>query len=132
MKIIIAVGIIILIYSLSIYIPVPTRAFGMTRNWNYLMEKKAYDIIRAQKIEGFNVVNLGYDTVAAVQKYFLIRDGVKGNWEDYYHNKYLFLITYPQDYMKNPAYEINTFSPNTVLKKWTLDDRYTMYLLERK
>ena len=109
----------------------PSHAFGMAHDWNYLMEKKAYEIIKSQNVSNFNVVNLGYDTVAAVQKYFLIRDGVKGNWEDYYHNKYLFLITNKQDYMKNPAYEVNSFQPSRVVKTWKLNATYTLILLQR-
>ncbi len=123
--------VILLFVSLVRYIPNPKGAFGMTKDWNYLYEKKVYEIIRKENLKNYNIVNLGYDTVATVQKYFHLRDKIPGDWDDYYHNKYLFVVTYPQDYMKNPAYEINTFIPSKKIKEWRLNNHYFMYLLER-
>jgi len=132
MQIILVIAAVLMVWALILYIPAPSRAFGMAKNWNYSLELKAFSIIKSQNITNFNIVNLGYDTIAIVQKYMLTKDGINGNWEDYRSNKYLFLITNTQDYMRNPAYEINTFTPNIVLRKWVLNDTYTMYLLERK
>jgi hypothetical protein len=130
-KILLSLGILFGIGVFIYYSIIPTHGFGMTSNWNYGIEMKANDIIKAQKIDNYNIVNLGYDTIAITQKYLLINEGVKMNFDDYYHNDYLFLITNKQDYMKNPAYEINTFKPNKILKHWQLNKTYSMYLLER-
>lgn len=120
-------GACVLIY----YSIVPSHGFGMAKDWNYSVELKAHNIIKAQKVQNYNIVNLGYDTIATTQKYLLIKEGVKMNFDDYYHNDYLFLITNKQDYMKNPAYEINTFRPNMLLKTWKLNERYNLFLLKR-
>jgi len=128
---VICLFVILLGVSLFRYIPIPKEAFGMAKNWNYLEEKKVNGIIRKENLKNYNIVNLGYDTLATAQKYLLKRDNIDMSYEDYYHNKYLFVITYPQDYMKNPAYEINTFTPSKKIKQWKINERYTMYLLQR-
>lgn len=122
---------LLLIQCLILYVPAPPHAFGMAKDWNYLLEKKTNDIIVDQKLSNYNIVHLGYDTVATVQKYLLEAKGVKGNFDDYYHNDYLFVITDAQDYMKNPAYEVNTFVPSKIIKKWTINPTYSLQLLKR-
>lgn len=114
-----------------LYSSTPPHAFGMAKNWNYPLEKKTNDIIVGQKLSNYNIVHLGYDTVATVQKYLLEAKGVKGNFDDYYHNTYLFVITNKQDYMKNPAYEINSFTPNKIMNEWDINRTYKLVLLKR-
>ncbi|PIY69239.1 hypothetical protein COY90_01770 [Candidatus Roizmanbacteria bacterium CG_4_10_14_0_8_um_filter_39_9] len=130
-KTIVVITLALFANNLLLYVPAPQHAFGMAKDWNYPLEKKTNDIIVGQKLSNYNIVHLGYDTVATVQKYLLETRGVKGNFNDYYHNKYLFVITDEQDYMKNPSYEINTFTPNVIIQKWQLNERYLMYLLKR-
>jgi len=128
---VVGTGIILLFVALFTYVPNPSRAYGMAKDWNYVQEEKVYKLIRKENLENYNIVNLGYDTLATVQKYLHKKDNIKMSYDDYYHNKYLFVITYPQDYMKNPAYEINTFTPSKVIKQWKINKAYTMYLLKR-
>jgi len=119
------------VFVIYYYSFVPSHGFGMPEDWNYGMELKTYQIIKENYLSHSNIVNLGYDTIAIVQKYLLITHGVHENFDDYYRNRYLYVITKSQDYMSNPAYEINTFKPNRVLKSWQLNATYSMYLLER-
>ncbi len=123
--------IFLFIFSLFFYVKKPTHAFGMVDHWNYLYEKEVYEIIKKEKLKNFNVVNLGYDTKANVQKYLLKKEGIKINYDDYYHNKYLFVITNKKDFMNDPAYEIGTFRPSRRLKNWKINSSFNLYLLER-
>jgi len=122
---------LLLMFSLYIYIPLPTHGFGMYPNWNYPMEKKAYEIIKKQKIKNFNVVNHIYDNLSVVIKYQMKKDGYVINYNDYYHNKYLYVISSTPDVFKDPAYELNTFKPNKLVETWKLNDYYNLYLFER-
>lgn len=123
--------IILLIIDSIRYIQKPTHAFGMKENWNYLYEKQTYDIITNQNIQNYNVVNLGYDTTATVQKYLMKKNNRSINYDDYYNNEYLFVITNRKDYMSDPAYEINTFKPSKVIKEWELNNTFNLFLLKR-
>jgi hypothetical protein len=128
-------AIVIGLYSLSVYLPLPEHAFwAYTTPWNYLDEKKIYDIIRSTNLKtDFNIANLAYyDTKAYVVKYFMKRDGYKINYDDYYGNKYLFVVSEGQKYLSNPSYEVATFKPHKVLQKWKINSRYDMVLLERE
>lgn len=125
---------VITIYDLFIYLPKPRTAFwSASENWNYPAENRVYTIIKEQNIKDFNVSNLAYDTLAQVPKYLLKRDNVKINYEDYYHNHYLFVIEEKKkkDFMSDPAYEVASFRPYTTLKSWKINDFYNMYLVER-
>jgi len=121
----------LIIIDLFIYGRTPRHAFGMADNWNYLYEEKVYKIIRNENVTNYNVVNLGYDTVAVVQKYLHRKDGIKFNYEDYYNNKYLFVVSKDNNFMRNPAYEVNTFKPSKIVKNWEINNIYKLYLLER-
>ena len=104
----------------------------MSDNWNYISEEKAFRLIKAQKISNFNVANTIYDTKASVQKYLLRRDAVIINEEDYYNNKYLFVISTNKDtFTGNRAYEIETFKPSVIVSNWKINDYYKLYLLKR-
>lgn len=113
------------------YIPRPTSAFGMANNWNILYEKKAAQIIKNTHPSEFNVINLGYDTVAVVQKYLLKTGGVDFDSDNYSTNQYLYVITRDIDYMNDPAYEINTFKPSEIVDEWQLNSTYKLILLKR-
>jgi hypothetical protein len=130
-KIQIVTGILLFICALVLYGPVPKHAFGMADNWNYTYEEKAYAIIRSQSVIGYNIVNEGYDTLARVQKYLLKRDNVQLDYDDYYKNKYLYVISNRPNYMEESAYEVNTFKPSKLVKKWKLNHYFNLYLMER-
>ncbi len=121
----------LLVIDLFMYGRIPKHAFGMEEDWNYLNEEKVYKIIRNENITNYNIVNLGYDTVAVVQKYLHRKDGIRYNFEDYYNNKYLFVVSKYKNFMENPAYEVNTFKPSRIVKKWEINNTYKLYLLER-
>ncbi len=127
-------ALLLIIYSLSLYIPTPPHAFwAPTTPWNYLTEKKIYEIIKSTKLkDNFNIANLAYyDTPAVVIKYFMKRDYYQINYEDYYQNKYLFVISENDKYKINQSYEISTFSPHKILNQWKINNKFNMFLLER-
>lgn len=122
----------LLTISLSIYSSKPANAFGMAKDWNYLGEKKVYDIIRSENLQNYNIVNLIYDTKANVQVYLHAKNSVKIENENYESNKYLFVMTSGTNYMNDGAYEVNRFKPSSEIKKWTINNIYTLYLLKRE
>jgi len=128
---IILMTIFLIILDAFIYLPIPSHGFGMSPNWNYLMEKKAYEIIKTQNIKNYNIVNHIYDNLSMVIKFHFKKDGVKINYDDYYHNEYLYVISKNEDVFKDPAYELNTFVPNKLIKNWKLNDTYNLYLFKR-
>ncbi|MDO8638996.1 MAG: glycosyltransferase family 39 protein [Candidatus Daviesbacteria bacterium] len=119
------------IWSLVLYIPKPTQSFRTVKNWNYLNEEIVYKTIKEESLSNFNVVNLSYDTLALVQKYFLKRDSNTIDFANYSNNKYLYVINSDTSFMNNPAYEINTFKPSSIIKQWPINTHYNLYLLER-
>jgi len=123
--------VILIIVDAFIYLPKPSHGFGMSPNWNYLMEKKAYEIIKRENLKNYNIVNHIYDNLSVVIKFHLKKDGVKINYDDYYHNDYLYVISKTEDIFKDPAYEINTFVPNKLVKSWKLNEIYNLYLFKR-
>ncbi len=130
-KFCIAVVIILFIIDCGLYATTPSRGFGMVSDWNYPLEKKANEIIQSENLHDFNVANLGYDTTATVQKYLLKKDNVQINYDDYYKNRYLFVITDKKNFMDNPAYEVHSFKPSFTVKKWQLNEKFQLYLLKR-
>ncbi len=113
------------------YVPSPTHAFGMVPHWNIRDDEKTYEIITHSGATHYNIVNLSYDTLAVVQKFFHQRDGRVFAFDDYYTNQNLFVVSADDQYFKNPAYEVNTFQPSTVVNKWQINSTYTLYLLHR-
>ena len=123
--------IVLIILDTYIYFPKPSHGFGMSPNWNYLMEKKAYEIIKSQNLKNYNIVNPIYDNLSMVIKFHLKKDGVKINYDDYYHNDYLYVISKTPNVFNNSAYELNTFVPNKLIKSWKLNEVYNLYLFKR-
>lgn len=112
----------------------PSQSYwAPAKYWNYPMEEKAYQIIKQTGVrENFNVADLSYyDTKAAVIKYFLIRDHYQISYDDYYQNRYLFVIAHNQDYETTLSYEVALFKPRKLIKKWSLNNYYHLYLFER-
>lgn len=130
-RLLITITIILFVVDLFMYAPSPAHGFGMAADWNYPSEKKVNDIIRQENRINYNIANLAYNAVSAVQKYLLKKDGVVIDFDDYYHNKYLFVVSREENFMTDPAYEINTFVPSKRLKKWKINETYSLYLLER-
>lgn len=121
----------LILIDILIYFPLPSHGFGMNENWNYLMEKKAYEIIRGQNLKNYNIVNHIYDNLSIVIKYQMKKDNVSINFDDYYHNDFLYVISNNEKIFNDPAYEIKTFQPNKKIEEWKLNDIYNLYLFER-
>lgn len=119
-------------WSVFKYSHILADPFHVGITWNYSDEVKTHNIIKAQNIKSFNIAHLNYDNKAVVQKFFLMRENVMGNFEDYYHNKYLFAVSNDENFSKYKAYEIATFSPRKILNKWRINKKYNLYLLQRK
>ncbi len=112
--------------------PRPSHSFWAgTTYYNYLIDHKIYEIAKQENLKNYNIANPTYDTLALVPKYLLKRDNVQLNYEDYYSNKFLYVIYESDQYMHDPAYEVHTFTPSKLIKKWRLNQRYSLYLLER-
>lgn len=124
--------------DLFLYLPKPKHGFGMADSWNYSMEKKTYQIIKKQGTANFNIVNRAYDNLAVVIKYLIRKDNYLSadkqlliSYDDYYNNDFLYVISKNPNIFNDPAYEINTFKPNKLIRKWKLNEVYNLYLFER-
>lgn len=129
---IIAFSIGLFLVSCVAFLPTPAHAFGMLNDWNYRYEEAVFKIINDEGLNNFAVANPTYDTTASVQYYLLKVNGVTGYTRDYVTNDYLFIINTAPDFDTNPAYEINTFTPRTVVKTWKINAKYYLYLLKRE
>lgn len=120
-------------YDLLTYSKVPKSAFwSYSSNWHYTDEKYVNDIIRKTGVKDYNVANLTYyDTYGAVQKFLLKRNHVDINYDDYYHNKNLFVISSNNDFDTDMPYEVLGFRPMKVKQSWKINQKYSLYLLEK-
>lgn len=130
---VLSLSIVLFSYSGYFNFQKPSTSFWSTAvNWNYLNDYKIYENIKKSNIKkDFNVANLTYDAKSMVVKYLLKKDRYDINYDDYYGNKYLFVISKPNAYEKDPAYEVDFFKPRKLLQQWKINDYYEMYLLER-
>lgn len=104
---------------------------NVVSNWSYDDELKVYSIIRDTKVTNFNISTF-YNAKATSQKYFLKRDHVIGNFEDYKSNDYLFVIYYKnENFLQNRAYEMSTFKPSKVIQRWPINEAYELILSQR-
>jgi hypothetical protein len=99
-------------------------------NWSYSDELKVAEIIREQNLESYNVA-MWYDTLAMTQKYLLLRDKIEGDFSDYKHNDYLFVVYQGDNWTQDSAYELNTFIPSKIERVWEINDTYKLYLAKR-
>lgn len=129
-KILFMTSLLILI-DLMIYLPRPSHAYGMSKNWNYLDELMVHEIIVKENPENFRVVNFVYDTHAEVQVFLLKKDSYKMDFYSYNTNDYLFVITEDANFLNDPAFEIKSFLPAQLLKSWKINNQYNLYLAHR-
>jgi hypothetical protein len=114
--------------------PKPNNAFWAgAAYWNYPADYKVYQIVKKENLTNYNITNSIYDTLSLTPKYLLKKDNVQINYEDYWHNRYLFLVEdkAKKNILENTAYEVWSFKPSRVLKSWDINQHYKMYLLER-
>jgi hypothetical protein len=125
--------VILLFLSVKQNIAKTTNSYwSSAANWNYSTDYMIYQNIKSSNIkDNYNVANLVYDAKSIVVKYLLKRDKVNINYDDYYGNKYLFVISKPGAYEKDPAYEVEQVKPRKLLSTWKINNYYEMYLLER-
>lgn len=108
----------------------PIDSKGRPLNWKYADDLKVSQIVEGNSIQNYNIFSF-YDAKSTTQKYFLKKDNVKINYDDYKTNDYLYVIYMDTSYFMNPAYEVNTFQPSIVINKWKINNYYNLYLLKR-
>jgi len=130
-KLLVITGSVLIIWALIKYLPSPSHAFGTANDWNVGMELKVNALINKNKRESYNIVNLSYDTVAAVQKYLLTISHKELKPDEYYHNEYLFVVAgSTQDMDRSKSYEMAFFTPRKIMQEWKLNGTHTLYLLQ--
>jgi len=125
---------LLLVWSAFSFFRQPTEAFwSPTSNWNYLGEKKAFDLVKNKNVKDFNIVDLSYfDTKASVVKYLLEKESIKINEEDYRGNKYLFVTrNNARKLTDSPPYELLELGPSKLIESWKLNNYFRLDLLER-
>jgi len=133
-KVVVMLGIFLFFIALFKNIKKPNQSYwAPAKGWKYSMEEKAYKIIKEKSIKNnFNVADLSYyNTKAAVIKYFLKRDGFLINFDDYYKNRYLYVISKNEEYQNALSYEVAFFKPRKLIKRWYLENNFYLYLFER-
>lgn len=129
-KILICLFALLLSWSTFVYIIFPSEN-TVVKDWSYDDELKVYNIIKNSTITNYNISSF-YNATATTQKYFLKRDEIRINFDDYRSNKYLYVIYYKDiDFRTNRAYEMNTFNPSIVIKKWQINEKYDLLLSQR-
>jgi hypothetical protein len=122
---------LLIVVSAFYFFPLSQGAYGMAENWNYQNEAKVHQIVRDQQLDEFNLTNLEYDSLYHVQKYLLKKDQIKIDDNNYYDNKYLFVVSKKPDLFSYPAYEIQSFKSSKLINQWPINSSYNLYLLER-
>lgn len=123
---------IILLFISIPYITSGARERSSPKGWYYEDDIEVYNIIKSNlgTYEDVNIFSF-YDATGNAPKYFLKLDQILLDYDDYYHNKYLYVIYKDDQFMKNDAYEVASFSPSKIIKTWKINPTYTLYLLER-
>ncbi len=130
-KIVIAFFIVLLTLSIP-FITVTAQAMRYPKNWSYQDEIYAYSIIKKnlQTYKNFNIFEF-YIAKGETLKYFLKKDGIFIDFNDYYHNKHLYVVYHDNSFLKDPAYEVNSFQPSEIVLIWKINNFYSLYLLKR-
>lgn len=126
-------ALVLFVWAALVHFPKPAQSFwSFAANWNYAGEVKAYEIIKKENLQHYNVANLSYyDTRAAVIKYLMKKDGVQIDFDDYNTNRYLFVVFKNGQDIDRSSYEVAIMHPSKEVKRWKLNDHYNLYLLER-
>lgn len=127
-------AVILFSWTASINFHKPEQSYwSPAPHWSYAEEFKAYTIIKSMNVTNYNIANLAYyNTESYVIKYLLKRDMVDINYNEYYQNKYLFVVKKANTNLYDTmSYEVATFKPSKILKTWKLNDYYNLYFLER-
>jgi len=132
-------AILLIIYissSLNKVLPLAKNGFTMPKGWNYLGIKKSAKIILKENKNNYNIANiLSGDTRDYSLRYLLT---ISNNnpplvVEAYLWSDFLFVVSRdnPETTLSNPVWEINSFCPCEVTKKWEIQNNINLYLLEK-
>jgi hypothetical protein len=124
----IAITALILTIRMSLVLSAPVTDITLT--WTYQDELRTYQIIKEQRLDNFNIA-MFYEANATPQKYFFKRDLPEIKLDDYYNNKYLFVVYEDDRWRNNMAYEMNSFGKGEVVGEWRINDSYKLFLIER-
>ncbi len=124
---------IIMLFVSFRYVTVDTEKRNFPQNWHYADELKVYEIIKKNlnEIKDFNIFEF-YVATATLPKYFLKRDNIEINFDDYYYNKYLYMVYKDETFTEDAAYEVHSFKPFKIVRIWKMNSSYNLYLLERQ
>lgn len=114
------------------YVTTGARERSYPKGWYYEDDLEVYGIVK-KNLDTYQDVNIFsfYDATGNAPKYYLKLDNIQLDYDDYYRNKYLYVI-YPDDqFMKNAAYEVASFTPSKIVTTWKINSLYNLYLLER-
>lgn len=128
------ITIFVILFIIGIlYVTTIAKTKQYPKNWYYNDELKTYQIIKnsLNTVKDFNIFEF-YDTKGSTQKYFLKKDDIKIDYDNYLTNKYLYVLYANDQYMEDPSYEINRFKPSKIIKIWSINKFYKLYLLKRK
>lgn len=129
-SLVLLISIPLIVWSLTVFVINPTQG-GILKEWSYANERHVASIISEENLTNYNVA-AWYDTKAITQKYFIALRDHNFDAENYRTNQYLFVI-YPNDkWIKDGAYELNTFVPSSIVKKWPISSKYNLYLAKRE
>jgi hypothetical protein len=124
-----ASAVLLLTLSVDRFVLHPTQG-GILTNWSYKDELTVASLIKENHPDRFNIA-AWYDTKAITQKYFLARDNITLDPENYTSEPNLFII-YPNDqWVHDSAYELNTFVPSHIVQSWKINNTYYLYLAAR-
>jgi len=124
-------GLILLMgWALRDFIVTPKQG-GILKDWQYHDELRVNQIIKAENLANYNIA-MWYDTRSITQRYLLMRENRDFDFENYRHNQYLFVVYANDNWQSDGAYELNTFKPSKTIKQWKINDKYNLYLAERK
>lgn len=114
------------------YVTIDTDKRNFPKDWYYQDELKIYQIIKSNlpTINDFNIFEF-YVATGTLPKYFLKKDNIRINFDDYYYNKYLYVVYKDESFTEDPAYEVHSFKPFKIMNVWKINPSYNLYLLER-
>ncbi|MBI3366084.1 glycosyltransferase family 39 protein [Candidatus Roizmanbacteria bacterium] len=111
-------GLFIVLFIVAFrYVTIDTDSRNFPKDWYYKDELKTYKIIKGNlpTIKDFNIFEF-YVATATLPKYFLKKDNIQINFDDYYHNKYLYVVYKNESFTEDPAYEVHSFKPFKIVR----------------
>lgn len=120
---------VLFVWAIKDFVVSPIQG-GILPNWRYQDELKVNQIITSENLTNYNIA-MWYDTKSITQRYLLMKQNRDFDFENYRTNKYLFVVYSNDNWLSDGAYELNTFKPSIVRKRWKINEKYNLYLVER-